>query len=102
MRTVLGCLLVSALLFGSTAASHGKDAPKEKLKEGWTPELVGEASAECTEALVQGSWENTKREQGVDPSLKLTDDFRKQLAPEIAAMKKLCTCAVREGAKRYT
>jgi len=74
----------------------------ERLKTGWTPAALASASAECTEALVQGTWENTKREQGGDPSAPLTDDIRKKLAPEIASMKKLCACAVREGAKRYT
>ena len=50
---------------------------------------------------MQGAWANTKREQGVDPEKPLTRDIRKQLEPQIAAMRKLCACAVREGAKRY-
>ncbi len=86
-------------VFVLTAAPAGAG---EKVKAGWTSEALDEASAECTEALVQGTWENTKREQGADPSKPLTDEIRKTLAPQIASMKKLCTCAVREGAKRYT
>ena len=88
------------MLAAATPADAAQAA--DQLKEGWTSEAVADASAQCTEALVQGAWENTKREQGVDPSLPLTDEFRKQLGSEIAAMKKLCACAVREGAKRYT
>ena len=77
-------------------------AAADELKAGWTPEGLATASAACTEELVQGAWANTKREQGVDPDKPLTPEIREQLAPQIAAMKKLCACAVREGAKRYT
>jgi hypothetical protein len=83
-------------------ASAAEKTKKSALKAGWTEEAVKSASEECTEALVQGTWENTKREQGVDPSKPLTDEIRKELAPQIASLKKLCACAVREGAKRYT
>jgi hypothetical protein len=91
-------MLASVLATPAAVAAPAAD----KLKDGWTKEAVADASAQCTEALVQGTWENTKRDQGVDPSLPLTEEFRKQLGSEIAAMKKLCACAVREGAKRYT
>ena len=88
---------IAALLFGLVAATaHAADGPKP----GWTPEALADASAGCTEGLVQGAWDNTKREQGVDPARPLTPEIRKQLAPQIAAMKKLCACAVREAAKR--
>ena len=86
----------------ATSANAAEQRKAAKLKAGWTAEAVQSASDECTEALVKGTWENTKREQGADPAAPLTDEIRKQLAPEIAPMKKLCACAVREGAKRYT
>ena len=89
------CLVVA------TAAPAAEKAKKGALKAGWTEAAVKSASEDCTEALVQGMWENTKKDQGVDPSKPLTDDIRKELAPQIAPMRKLCACAVREGAKRY-
>jgi len=73
-----------------------------ELKAGWTPELLASETEDCTRALVEGAWENTKREQGADPSMPLTDEIRKQLEPQIASMKALCVCAVRAGAERYT
>jgi len=73
-----------------------------ELKAGWTPELLAAETDDCTKALVEGAWENTKREQGADPSMPLTDEIRKQLEPQIASMKALCACAVRAGAERYT
>lgn len=99
MRRSLSCVrwTILGLLLASPAG-----AAADKVKAGWTQEALDAASAECTEALVQGTWENTKREQGADPSAPLTDEIRKKLASEIASMKKLCACAVREGAKRYT
>jgi hypothetical protein len=98
MRRAIGFLFVLiACLLPVSAMSAGGG-----LKAGWTTEAVDGASAECTEALIQGTWENTKREQGIDPSKPFPDEMRKQLASEIAKMKKLCACAVREGAKRYT
>lgn len=72
------------------------------MKAGWTAEMLAPETEECTKALVDGAWENTKREQGADPSLAMSDEIRKQLEPQIAAFKKLCTCAVRAGAERYT
>jgi hypothetical protein len=72
------------------------------LKPGWTPRALDDSTTACTEELVQGAWNNTKRDQGVDPAKPLTPEIREQLAPQIAAMKKLCACAVREGAKKYS
>src|SRR5690242_2832906 len=94
------CLVVAA---AAPAAEKTKEKTKKKasLKAGWTEANVKSASDDCTEALVQGMWENTKKDQGVDASKPLTDEIRKQLEPQIAPMRKLCTCAVREGAKRY-
>lgn len=77
-------------------------APAGDLKAGWTPELLASETDDCTEALVQGAWENTKREQGADPAMPLTAGIRKQLEPQIASMKSLCECAVRTGAERYS
>ncbi len=72
------------------------------LKAGWTTEFLASETADCSEALVQGAWDNTKREQGADPAMPLTPEIRKQLEPQIESMKSLCACAVRAGAERYT
>jgi hypothetical protein len=69
---------------------------------GWTDESIASETEECTKALVDGAWENTKREQGADPALPMSDEVRKMLEPQIAAMKSLCQCAVAAGAARYT
>jgi hypothetical protein len=87
--------LAFLLVAGAAAASDG-------LKDGWTKEELESSSAGCTDQLVQGAWENTKRDQGVDPAKLLTPEIRKQLGPQIEAMRKLCACAVREAAKRYS
>jgi hypothetical protein len=89
---------VAALL----ALSLPAPAVAGELKAGWTPELLASETEDCTQALVEGAWENTKREQGVDPAMPLTSEIRKQLEPQIASMKSLCACAVRAGAERYT
>ena len=98
MRRVrlLALSLFAWLLTTSSAHAAGS------LKAGWAPEILRSTIAECTEVLVQGTWENTKKDQGGDPKAELTAEIRKKLAPEIAKLEKLCTCAVREGAKRYT
>lgn len=72
------------------------------LRAGWTAESLASETMDCTESLVQGAWENTKREQKADPALPLTKEIREQLAPQIASMKKLCACAVRAAAERYS
>ena len=77
-------------------------AADDGLKEGWTPKILAAEAHDCTEATVKDAWENTKRMQGADESLPLTPKIRKELAPQIATMKKLCDCAIREAAKRYT
>jgi hypothetical protein len=73
-----------------------------ELKAGWTAESLASETEDCTRTVVEGAWENTKREQGADPALPLTSEIRKQLEPQIASMKALCACAVRAGAERYT
>jgi hypothetical protein len=90
-------VLVSIVLL--TSAPAGADS---EIKDGWTPKLLASEAADCTDATVRDAWENTKRQQGLDPAMPLTAKIRKELAPEIAAMKKLCACAIREAAKRYT
>jgi len=92
--------LVLALLL--TAFLSTLAAAEGDFKAGWTKKLLDSETEDCTEATVKAAWENTKRDQGVDPSLPLTPDVRKKLAPQIAAMKKLCACAIRAAAKRYT
>jgi hypothetical protein len=89
--------ILATILLAQGLAQAGDDP-----KAGWTPGALSTASASCTEELVQGAWANTKRAQGVDPDKPLTPEIREQLAPQIAAMQKLCGCAVREAAKRYT
>jgi hypothetical protein len=98
---VVPLVLAFAFATVSPAVAAGK-AKAAKLKEGWTEEKVKSASDDCTEALVQGMWENTKKDQGVEGPKPLTDAIRKELEPQIAPMRRLCACAVREGAKRYT
>ena len=93
MRASVATLVV-VLMAGVVSAA-------ETLKPGWTPAALAEASAGCTEELVKGAWENTEREQGVDAGTPMTAEIRKQLEPQIAAMKKLCECAVRKAAARY-
>ena len=92
-RLVLVCLF----LVPAVAAARA-----DAVKDDWTTKRIESETTECTEATVKDAWENTKREQGADPSLPLTPEIRKELAPQIAAMKKLCACAIREAAKRYT
>jgi hypothetical protein len=93
IRHAIASLLVVAL---PALAAAGE------LKAGWTEELLATETSECTETLVAGAWENTKRDQGADPALAMTPEIRKQLEPQIASMKGLCACAVRAGAERYT
>ncbi len=90
VAATVACVLVAA-------AAHA-----EGLKPGWTADALASETMRCTESLVQGAWENSKREQGADPALPLTREIRDELAPQIASMKKLCACAVRAGAERYT
>lgn len=92
-------LVVAAALLAPLVPSLARGG---QLKNGWTAEALANETMECTEALVLGAWENTKREQGADPSLPLTKEIRDQLEPQIASMKKLCACAVRAGAEHYT
>ena len=73
-----------------------------ELKAGWTAEGLAIETADCTKTLVQGAWNNTKREQGVDPGMPLTEEVMKEIEPQIASMRKLCACAVRAGAEHYT
>jgi len=91
-----GLALALVLLLAAPAAAGGE------LKAGWTAEVLATETVDCTKTLVQGAWTNTKREQGVDPNLPLTDEILKELEPQIASMKKLCACAVRAGAEHYT
>lgn len=91
--------VVTVLLVLSTATFVQAD---DDLKAGWTKKLLDSETADCTEATVKDAWENTKQQQGADPNLPLTPEIRKQLEPQIASMKKLCACAIREAAKRYT
>jgi hypothetical protein len=98
MRTTLAVLALVA------AVASAADAPPTtpKPKDGWTGDELASATDGCTEQLVQGTWDNTKRAQGVNPSKPLTPEIRAELAPQIEAMRKLCACAVREASKRYS
>lgn len=83
---------VLAVTGGATAEPEGPE---------WTAEALNVEAAACTEALVNGAWERTKRAQHVDPGMKMTPEIRKQLAPQIASMARVCDCAVREAAKKF-
>jgi hypothetical protein len=76
-------------------------AAAAEYRDGWTPAAIDEAVGACTEALVQGAWENTKRSQGADPKLPLTPEIRKKLAPQIEGLERLCDCTVKETAKQH-
>jgi hypothetical protein len=91
-----------AFVLSTAFVSWAGLAAAESLKAGWTDEMVAKEAEACTEMLVQGAWDNTKREQGADAALPLTAEIREHLAPQIAKMKKLCGCVMRAGAKRYT
>jgi len=93
-------MLLVALSFVLSVSTVVRAA--DDFKAGWTKTLIDSEVADCTEATVKDAWENTKSQQGVDPNLPLTPDVRKKLEPQIAAMKKMCACAIREAAKRYT
>lgn len=94
MRYAIGILM---LLLGSEALVRAGDG----YKPGWSADGIAEASASCTEGLVKGAWENTKREQGVDPSTEMTPEIRKQLEPQIKGMASLCDCAIKQAARKY-
>jgi hypothetical protein len=88
-------LLFSLLLLGPGAAFAGEYA------DGWTPEGIKQAVDACTNELVEGVWNNTKKDQGIDPDRPLTPELRKQLAPQIEAFHGLCDCTVKNTAKKF-
>ena len=73
----------------------------DEYADGWTPKALEEAVDACTNELVEGAWANTKRAQGVDPAKPMTPEIRKQLAPQIAGFRDLCSCTVKASAKKY-
>jgi hypothetical protein len=91
---IVAFLLLSALATPTFAAG--------KLAEGWTPDGVKEANKACTDALVDGAWENTKRDQNLDPKLEMSPEIREALKPQIAAFGKLCECTVGKLAEKYS
>jgi len=97
MRHLLRTVAVTSTLILAPAGG-GATEPK---KSEWTAEALNVESAACTEALVNGAWERTKRAQNVDPDMKMTPEIRKQLAPQIASMATVCDCAVREAARKF-
>lgn len=99
MRATLAVLVLVASI-ASAADTTPPVTPKPK--DSWTGDEIASATDGCTEQLVQGAWDNTKRATGVDPTKPLTPDLRTELAPQIEAMRKLCACAVREASKRYS
>ena len=99
MTPMLPALVLVIVALATSAFAADK---ADKVKEGWTRERLNEVSTECSDALVQGTWESTARDNGEDPSKPVSAEFRKKNAAEIARMKKLCACAVREGAKRHS
>lgn len=97
MRDHLRTGALALLLLAAPALA----AEEAKKKPAWTEDQLKLESAACTEALVQGAWERTKRAQNADPKMEMTPDIRKQLAPQIEQMAKVCDCAVREAAKKF-
>lgn len=87
---------VAVMLLATAAAAA------DKLADGWTPERLKQANAACTDALVAGAWENTKREQKLDEKMELTPEIREQLKPQIAAFDELCACTVRKMAEKFS
>jgi hypothetical protein len=98
----LARLSLAAVAVALSVAAPCRGARAGELKAGWTADVLATETADCTKTLVQGAWDNTKREQGVDPALPLTEEVMKELEPQIASMRKLCACAVRAGAEHYT
>ena len=88
-------LLFALLLLGPAAAFGGEYA------DGWTPEGIKQAIEACTNELVEGAWNNTKKDQGIDADRPLTPELRKQLAPQIEAFHGLCDCTVKHTAKKF-
>ena len=76
-------------------------APAGEYADGWTPDGIKQAVDACTNELVEGVWNNTKKEQGIDPDRPLTPELRKQLAPQIEAFHGLCDCTVKNTAKKF-
>jgi hypothetical protein len=94
--------LIMSVAVVLSLAGPCRGARAGELKPGWTANVLATETADCTKTLVQGAWDNTKREQGVDPGMPLTEEVMKELEPQIASMRKLCACAVRAGAEHYT
>lgn len=90
---------IAAILLLCTLAAPTWAA--DDLADGWTPEGLKEASGGCTNALVADAWENTKRDQKLDPKLEMTPEIREQLQPQIDAFAKLCECTVKKMAKTF-
>jgi hypothetical protein len=88
-------LLVVLAVLGSVAARGAEYA------EGWTPDGIKQAVDACTNELVEGAWNNTKKDQGIDADRPLTPELRKQLAPQIEAFHGLCDCTVKNTAKKF-
>ena len=76
-------------------------APAGEYADGWTPDGIKQAVDACTNELVEGVWNNTKKDQGIDPDRPLTPELRKQLAPQIEAFHGLCDCTVKNTAKKF-
>jgi hypothetical protein len=97
MCDIRRCAAVGLILLLACAPVRAADPSKPE----WTPEVLKAESAACTDELVKGAWENTKRDQQLDPGLEMTPEMRKQFAPQIATMAAVCDCAVREAAKKF-
>ena len=89
---------------GPAKPAATKAAPARRADvyaDGWTPASVGEAIGACGDALVQGAWRNTLREQHMPEDQVMTAEMRARLAPQIAGLRKVCDCTVRKTAARY-
>jgi len=87
--------LFALLLVGPAAVIAGE------YVDGWTPDGIEQLVEACTNELVEGVWNNTKKDQGIDADRPLTPELRKQLAPQIEAFRGLCDCTVKNSAKKF-
>lgn len=94
-RHLVALGMLACVAVGSAAAAG-------PYADGWTEASVRDAIDSCTEQIVKGAWANTKKAQGVDPKMKMTPEIRKQLAPQIAKFRELCSCTVKEAAKKFS
>ena len=91
--------LVTTLAVAAAVWLAVRPAVAAEYADGWTTTEVDHAVEGCTEALVQGAWANTKKDEGFDPEMPLSDEIRTQLKPQIEGFRGFCGCVVKEMAR---